>query len=681
MNFFGDEAIMPDSKGKRQFGLWSSPITPITLAHGIAFSDITWDQSGTLVWREARGDRGVIVLQDADGQAPRDLNDDLSVRAKVGYGGGDFTCSHGHVYFSEAASGRLYRQPICHGTARPITPAFGMFASPTPSPDGNWLLFVHTYENCDSLGIIPVDGQEWPCKLVSGDDFYMQPAWHPDSNRIAWIAWNYPNMPWDGTFLRMAELDNIHGHHPTLNNISTIAGSENTSIFQPLFSPDGRYLAYVSDANGWWQVYLYDLETDDHRLLTTAAAEYGAPAWIQGMHTYGFSPDGSSLFVIQNLEGYSTCWMVDIHSGEMHRLDLGEDYTALDQIAVSPVKSHTGRSQIALIASGTSTPARIITFEVPHDRDQKTEMVDPEDLDSSTSDQTIDPDEPIAVSLPVNNLHIWRRSTAEDLPAEAYSPVESITWSGLDGDKVYGLFFQAHNPDFSGIGKPPLILSIHGGPTSQVRANFNPKAQFFATRGYAVLEVNYRGSTGYGRAYRDQLKGNWGIYDVQDAVAAARHLIDQEQVDGSRLIIMGGSAGGFTVLQALVDHPGFFKAGVCLYGVSNQFTLVADTHKFEARYSDSLLGSLPEAAAVYHARSPILNADKIRDPIILFQGEEDQVVPKAQSDSIVASLQQRGVPHEYHLYPGEGHGFRKAETIQHFYHAIDKFLKQYVIYT
>ena len=224
-------------------------------------------------------------------------------------------------------------------------------------------------------------------------------------------------------------------------------------------------------------------------------------------------------------------------------------------------------------------------------------------------------------------------------------------------------------------------MHVHGGPTSQGTSAFNPQLQFFTSRGFAVLEVNYRGSTGYGRDYRNMLRGSWGIYDVQDSVSGARYLGEQGKVDGSRLVVMGGSAGGFTVLKAMEDFPGFFKAGICLYGVSNQFTLAAETHKFEARYSDSLLGPLPEAAAIYRDRSPIFFADKIIDPIAIFQGEVDVVVPRSQSDEVVENLQRRGVPYIYHVYPGEGHGFRKAETIEHFYQAVERFLRQYVIFS
>ena len=222
-------------------------------------------------------------------------------------------------------------------------------------------------------------------------------------------------------------------------------------------------------------------------------------------------------------------------------------------------------------------------------------------------------------------------------------------------------------------------MKIHSGPTSQQRATFAPDDQFFTSRGYAVLEVNYRGSTGYGRAYTQVLHGQWGIYDVQDAVSGAKALIGRGLVDPEKLIIKGGSAGGYTVLQALVDFPGFFKAGICLYGISNHFAIAAETHKFEAHYNDSLLGPLPDAADIYRQRSPIFHAERIRDPLAIFQGEIDPVVPRRQSDEIVASLQQRGIPHVYYVFPGEGHGFRNPEHIQRYYQVMEEFLKQYVI--
>ena len=629
---------MANKKTRRQFGLWDSPITPVSMARGSNFSDLAWNQDGTLVWLESRSDRGVLVLQPPDGQAPRDLNSEFSVRGKVGYGGGEFTAGRGDVYFVDAGSGRIFRQPVNAGTAHPVTPAFGGAASPVLSPDGRWLLFVHTYEGKDSIGIVDSEGKKWPQKLVDGADFYMQPVWHPDGRQVAWISWNHPNMPWDGTFLHLAKIHSQDGGLPVVDDIRTVAGDENTSIFQPGFSPDGRYLAYTSDASGWWQLYLYDLSSGEHHQLTNALAEHGEPAWTQGMRMYAFAPDGQSLFFLRNQNGFVSLWKLVLDTGVEQNLDIG-GYTYLDKPSISP-----DGERIALIASAGDLPSRIITRSISQD------------------------------------IQIWRRSTAEELPSSAYTVPQAIEWPGKDGGDAHGLLYLPQNERFEGPGKPPLMILIHGGPTSQRQASFNAQVQFFSSRGFAVLDVNYRGSSGYGREYRNMLRASWGIYDVQDAVSGAEYLISQEQVDGARIVIMGGSAGGFTVLKALEDYPGFFKAGVCLYGVSNQFTLAAETHKFEERYTDSLIGPLPEASDLYRERSPIFFVDRIQDPIAVFQGEEDPVVPRKQSDEVVESLQRRGVPHIYHVYPGEGHGFRKSETIEHFYRTVEQFLHQYVIF-
>jgi dipeptidyl aminopeptidase/acylaminoacyl peptidase len=645
---------MAPEKISRQYGLWDSPISPISLARGIVFTDVAWDHDGTLVWREGRSDRGMLVIQKPGGEAPRDLNSEFSIRARVGYGGGDFTVGDGQAYFVEADSGRFYRQSLSSGEPNPITPAFGHFSSPSLSPDGSWLAFVHSYEGQDSLGIVDAGGNSWPAKLVSGADFYMQPTWHPDNTRLAWIDWNHPNMPWDGCFLRMGTLSFPEKGLPLLEEITTLAGGHSTSVFQPQFSPNGHYMAFASDATGWWQLYLYDLSNGDQHQLTSAEADHGLPAWAQGLRTFAFSPDGSVIFYIRNQAGFASLWRLDIASGVHTQISLDDGYTWLDQIAIAPKLDDNDQILIALIASGGQTPPRLIT---------RSFLLAGE----------------IHTTTPAS-WHIRARSAAEEIPTPSYTLPKKIVWQGQEGSDIYGLYYPPHNPSFEGLGLPPLIVLIHGGPTSQRRAKFDPEAQFFATRGYAVLEVNYRGSTGYGRPYWEALKGNWGLYDVQDGVSGADHLSKIGEVDGSRIVIMGGSAGGYTVLQALENHPGYFKAGICLYGVANQFTLAAETHKFEEHYLDTLLGPLPEASSLYRERSPIFQADRIVDPIAIFHGEDDQVVPRTQSDEIVVSLKKRGISHEYHLYPGEGHGFRKTETIEDFYRRVEQFLKQYVIF-
>lgn len=547
------------------------------------------------------------------------------------------TAAHGHVYF--VSGGRIYRQPLASGGAAPLTPAFGDAASPCLSPDGRWVLYVHTYEGHDCLAVADVSGREWPQKLVEGDDFYMQPAWHPGCDRVAWVSWNHPLMPWDGTRLGLATLSGNGGGSPRVSHLEVIAGDEETAIFQPEFSPDGRYLAYISDANAWSRLCLYDLGTLQHRVLVDVEAELAVAAWRQGMRTFAWSPGGESIYYIQAENGHAQLWTVQVDAGT-RTLCVGlSEYADLSKIAVS------SKGQVAMIASGPRTPTCVISY-CP-DRSQ---------------------------------VRTWARSGPETVAAEQLSTPLPISWQSQERDPVHGLYYAPRATDASAAGKPPLIVHVHGGPTGQSTARHAPDLQFFTTRGYAVLDVNYRGSYGYGRAYRRLLDGQWGIYDVDDAVTGARHLAEKGLVDPSKMVIMGGSAGGYAVLQALVRYPGTFAAGLCLYGVTNLFTLASDTHKFEQHYLDTIVGPLPETAARYRERSPVFAASRIIDPVAIFQGEDDRVVPVAQAETIISALARNGVPHEYHLYPGEGHGWRKSETIVAFYAAVLAFLKRHVLF-
>ena len=305
-----------------------------------------------------------------------------------------------------------------------------------------------------------------------------------------------------------------------------------------------------------------------------------------------------------------------------------EDYTTLAQLACSP------QGQVALIASSGTIPPRVICW----------------DPATQTS-------------------RVARYSSPEREPATALSRPEAVSWRGEDGELVHGIFYPPASARYRGEGAAPAIVIIHGGPTTHRPMGWDSRDQLFATRGYAVLEVNYRGSTGYGRAYREALRGQWGVLDVADAVSAAKFLASRDDVDGDRVAILGGSAGGYTVLRALTAHPGVFAAGVSLYGIADLFALAASTHKFESHYNDSLLGPLPGAREIYAARSPIRHVDQLSDPLAVFQGADDEVVPPEQAELIVAALRERGIPHIYHLYEGEGHGWRKPETIRHFYEA------------
>ncbi|GAB4519969.1 MAG: prolyl oligopeptidase family serine peptidase [Anaerolineae bacterium] len=622
------------------FGTWKSPLSPQAIGESLRFNDVQWDTlSETLVWSESRDGRGILMAQ-AGVDAPLELTDSsLSVKGRVGYGGGDFTVHNGIVYF---AAGRLYRVSVQGGAPRPITPAFGSVAAPTVSPDGRWLVYASHYSGRDGLALVDTEGATWPRQFIFGNDFIMQPAWHPAATHLAYIVWDHPSMPWDGTELRLATLEFDRDGVPHVESVTIIAGDPNTSIFQPAFSPDGRYLSYISDAPGYWQIFLYDLDTQTHTMLTDVPAEHGRPAWLQGMRTMAWESSSQGIVFLRNTRGYHTLHHLDLASGSETTIDALEPYTALEQISVSP------EGRVAVLASAPTLTPRILSYGQ------------------------------------AEGVRIHRRSSAETIQPSQLVNAEPVEWIGEDGEPVYGLLYlpqrdRANQRD-NATNRPPLIVLIHGGPSSQKTADYKAEDQFFATRGYAVLYVNHRGSTGYGKAYKDKLRGNWGVVDVQDAVSGAAYLAEQGLVDPDKRVIMGGSAGGYTVLQALVMHPGFFKAGVCRYGISNQFMLYDETHKFEARYNDSLIGTPMENPDVYRARSPLFHAEKITDALAIFQGADDNVVPKNQSDDLVAVLRARGVPHLYKVYEGEGHGFRKPETLADYYETVLKFLKQVVIY-
>ena len=621
-------------KETRPYGLWPSPITPALLSLSIRFEDVQWNSDGrTLVWLEGRSGRGVLVGR-AENDALRDLTDAHNVNGGVGYGGGGFAVFEGTVFFVEK-DGRLYRRSLGYGQPHPITPAFGQAAAPTVFPDGKRVVYVHSYERKDSLALVDAEGQGWPIRLVSGADFYMQPTWHPEGTWLAWIEWDHPNMPWDGTRLMIGRFNPATA---TLTDIVQVAGGPQTPIFQPAFSPNGSWLSFISGDGEWDSLVVVNMESGERRVLASGSSLL-PPSWVQGMRTYGWSPTSQRLYYLQNDAGFGSLCRVALDGGATNRIDLGA-YTWMEQLAISPVEE-----RLALVASAAAVPGRIITWS------------------------------------PADGVQVERRSEGKSInPADLPSP-RPLTWTGPDGAQVYGLYYPPASQRFTAEGLPPAIISIHGGPTGQSVAAYSSDTAFFTSRGYSVLQVNYRGSTGYGRSYMLSLRERWGDLDVADAASGAQALIAQGLADPSRLVIRGGSAGGYTVLNALIRHPGLFKAGVCMYGVSNLFTMAADTHKFEERYLDSMVGTLPEAALRYHDWSPIFHVDQIRDPLAVFQGSDDKVVPPDQSETIVAALRSRGVPHIYRLYEGEGHGFRKSDTILAYFTDVEQFLHQYVLYS
>ncbi len=627
---------MMSEKKQLPYGMWKSPISPAMIAQAVRLEDVRWDADGeTLVWLEGRSGRGVLVMRGADGEAIRELTDEHNVRGGVGYGGGGFGVDKGTVYFAEK-SGQLFRLPLTHSRAQALTPPFGAAAAPVPAPDGNWLAYIFSDGREDALALVDSGGKNWPVKLAQGADFYMQPAWHPHGDRLAWVEWNHPNMPWDGTRLVLGELA---GNPPHLTRQTIIAGDERTPAQQPAFSPDGRWLSYLCGNGEWENLEVLDVQTGERRVLVRGEAfNLALPGWVQGMRAYGWNYTGERIFYLRYAGAFASLWVVELASGVSHPINTAP-YTWVSQLAVSPT-----RDALAFVASSPSQPVRVVRWED-------------------------------------GQMRVEARSETESIAPEYLPEAREITWQAPDGSPVYGLYFAPSNPDFTAGGLPPAILSIHGGPTAVSPAEYNPECAYFTSRGYAWLVVNYRGSTGYGRTYQDALLNRWGETDVEDARDGAQALVDQRLADPGRLVIMGGSAGGYTVLNALIRYPGRFKAGICRYGVSNLFSLSMDTHKFELHYLDRLVGALPEAAQRYHDWSPIFHVDGIRDPLAVFQGGDDVVVPPDQSETVVAALRRNGVPHIYQLYSGEGHGFRKKETLADYYDQVERFLRQYVLFS
>ncbi|MXY72546.1 MAG: S9 family peptidase, partial [Dehalococcoidia bacterium] len=519
---------------RRPYGLWDSPITPDALAGGIRLRGPSWDSDGrTLGWFEGRGDRGLAVVVTADGSDSevRDISGDILVRAGVGYGGGDFVLANGLGWFIGHDSQRLYRQPLDGVPAQPVTPAFGEASSPAVSPDGRWVAYVHSYEDEDVIAIADSSGERWPQHLASGRDFYMQPVWSPRGDRLAWVEWDHPNMPWDGSELRVAERAFPEGALPTIDPSKVGAVRPHAAILQPAFSPDGDALYFISDASGWGHLHCHDLATGETRALTSGDCEYGTPAWGQGVGMFAVLPSGR-VVAIRQRQGFARLVLVDgAGGGEPRELDLPAEYASFENPVASPTEE-----RLAVIASGPTTSLRILLVE-------------------------LDQDPPEVVTL--------RLSDPAAFPAASLSVPDPVSWTHAAGSEVHGLYYPPASDRFFDEGPPPLVVFVHGGPTDHVDAGWRPQIQFLASRGYAVLAVNYRGSSGAGRETMLALRGEWGVADVEDCRSGAEAMAARGLADGDRLAILGGSAGGYTVLRSLQVHPGFYRAGVCYYGISN----------------------------------------------------------------------------------------------------------------
>ncbi|MBW3623713.1 MAG: S9 family peptidase [Armatimonadetes bacterium] len=604
------------------YGSWKSPITPdLILAGTVGLSQVRLDGED-LYWIEGRpmeGGRQVIVHQPPGGERADLTPPPFNARTRVHeYGGGDYLAHRGTVYFSNFEDQRLYR--IRPGESpSPLTPEGPFrFADAVMDETRERLICVREdhsspgQEAVNTITAVPLDGGE-PTILVSGSDFYAAPRLSPDGSRLAWLAWNHPNMPWDETELWVAKMDG----DGILSDARRVAGGDEESVYAPHWSPDGA-LHFVSDRTGWWN--LYCLGGGGVEPLCPKEAEFGEPAWVFGTSTYAFLSADRLLCTYQE-RGITRLAILDAASGELD--DLLLPYSGFRSLQAGP-------ERIYFIGSSPTRPSAVVEY-----------------------------------SLITGETREIRRSSDLEIDPGYLTLPEAVEFPTTHGRSAYGYYYAPKNRDFIGPEgeKPPLVVMSHGGPTAAAGAGLNLGHQYFTSRGFAVLDVNYGGSTGYGRAYRERLKGLWGIVDVDDCANGALSLVERGEVDGDRLAIVGGSAGGYTTLAALAFRD-VFKAGASHFGVSDLEALAQETHKFESRYLDGLIGPYPERRDLYIERSPIHHADRLSCPVIFFQGLEDAIVPPNQAERMVEALRRKGIPVAYVPFEGEQHGFRKAENIK-----------------
>ena len=618
------------------FGTWASPIRIEDVVGDVIGLSEPWVDGDDTYWLEARpaeAGRRVLVRSGVDGSIADVTPPPFNVRTRVHeYGGGSYVVAGGVVVFSNFSDGRLYRLDPGDDVPVPITPE-GQWRYADLRADSGRRRFLAVREDHGAKGqpaaaivAVPLDGLEPPTILVSGPDFLAAPRLSPDGARLAWLEWDHPDMPWDASRLRLAEVQ----PDGSLGESALVAGGPDESIAQPEWSAAG-VIHFVSDRTGWWNLYrLLDGPTLD--AVAPMEAEFADPAWVFGRSSYAFTPDGSIVAVGR-------------HDGRDHLVHIRPDdfvgevetpYTEFEGLV-------TGSPGIVTMAGSPAEPTVVAR------------------LDPAT----------LAVA------GILRRASGMTPDPELVSSPEHILFPTGGVRIAHALYHPPRNPQFVGpVGeRPPLMVLSHGGPTSNTSTALDMTKELLTSRGIGVVDVDYGGSSGYGRAFRRELNGQWGVVDVDDCVAAAEYLVARGDADPDRLGIAGGSAGGYTTLAALAFRD-VFSAGVSRFGVGDLETMTRDTHKFESRYLDRLVGPYPEAARIYRERSPVHFLDRISCPVLVMQGLDDKVVPPSQAEAIVEALTANGIPHAYLAFEGEGHGFRGATAIRRSLEAELSFLGQ-----
>ena len=608
------------SKTTQAFGSWPSSISAELITKAAPSLNFIQSQGDNLYWVEGRpwdAGRSVIMCRDSTGSIKDLLPSPFSHYSKVHeYGGMAYAAGQNHLYFVNAADQCIYQLDLQSGqTPKAITSPGLRFADLVIDTDQQRLIAVaekHQEDREPDNFIAAINIATGAVStLTSGADFYAYPRISPDSQQLCWIEWQHPNMPWDSTQLWCAQLTADGLSSPVL----TAGGNNNQAIFQPSWSPDNQ-LFYVSDKDNWWNICAVNGDP-----VLSKEAEFAMPLWQFGMSTYGFI-DANTIGCLWTDQGLWHSGFIDITSSQLSVVD--SQYSNL-----AAACCHQGR--LYMVAGASALANQIVGIESDGPNSKVTSVYAPSTLDLDSAD----------IAQP-----------------------ESLFFPSGNNQQVHAFFYPPTNAQYQGANNelPPVIALCHGGPTGATDSGLNLKIQYWTNRGFAIVDINYRGSTGFGRSYRQGLVNAWGIADVEDTQHAISYLAEQQKIDPERCLIRGGSAGGYTVLSALT-FTDTFKAGASLYGIGDLETLATDTHKFESRYMDSLIGPYPERRDIYLERSPIHHAEGLNCPVIFLQGLEDKVVPPNQAEMMVKLLQDKGIQVEYVSFPDEGHGFRKANNI------------------
>jgi len=586
--------------------------------------DIQFGCDGSILWVENEDGTGNAFIQN-ENEKPRLLDLKDSVKGGIFYGGGEFCAKKEKAIFCINRD-QLVAVNLKTGDSNRIIPAWGKVASPSISPDGKWVLYVFSDGETDLIGVAPMHGWDWPRQMVKGADFYLQPTWHPHGELIAWVEWDHPCMPWQGSRVKIGE---VGGMQIRLLDETWIDGKIDQAAHQALFSPNGRWLSYLLQSGEWEDLILFDLKKKEKKVLVHGDGfMLSTPDWVQGLHSYGWGNDSRTIFYFRYANAQATLWKVNTRSGKSEQIR-SDPFTWLSQLVISPQSD-----ALAFLASSPFIPKQIVRFKE-------------------------------------GALETIRSSQDGMQDSEFFNVPEQIQWNGLDGGSVFGLLYLPKTEQNKNL---PLLVDVHGGPTMQRTLSESAEAGFFTSRGYAFLQVNYRGSSGYGLHYQNALRGNWGVLEVDDIYSGVKHLIDTGIADPTRIALTGNSSGGTTVLNALRKYPGVFRCAICSFGIGDLITDARQTHKFERFYHQYLIGDLEKEVEAFQLRSPLFHVDEIQDPLLLFHGSEDTVVQPAQSQALYDSLVERGIPCTLKIFEQEGHGFRREETLREYYAMILEFL-------